>query len=169
MRHRAAASRCERWLSHLSVLALLPWPGCLLLLLLLLLTQRAQWDFPLTSAEDLTDKLIKIGEAWGPDLLYRLEGHTPNYTAWAYDISDDSPKSVQVTNSPLLSIHLRNFCRPASKARVGNYNGSPTIAVDKLPSSRSPSFPPSPVCTHATGVGCRRLRAERGPGRPAGH
>jgi hypothetical protein len=65
---------------------------------------RSQWDFPTTSAAALANRLITIGEAWGPDLLYRLQGHTPNYTSWAYDISDDSPMSVQVSLS--LSVRL---------------------------------------------------------------
>ena len=59
-----------------------------------------EWDFPQTSAQDVANKLIKIGEALGPDLLFKLEGHTPRYEKWAFDIFDDDPMSVQLTHTP---------------------------------------------------------------------
>ena len=60
-----------------------------------------EWDLPQTSATAFASNILQIGEAWGPDELYRLEGHTPNYTAWTHDIHDDSPKSIQLIHTPV--------------------------------------------------------------------
>ena len=70
----------------------------------------------------MTDQLIKIGEAGGPDLLYRLQGHTPSYTSWAYDVFDADPMNIQVPPPPLSTAARRLArCLAASPAPPGSF------------------------------------------------
>jgi hypothetical protein len=130
------------------------------------------------SARDVTNQLIQIGEAGGPDLLYRLQGHTPSYTSWAYDVFDADPMNVQV-RVPRRTPHRRPAARAlprclARAARVGHCAPAPlcanayeTLIVPCALSPRGDPFISSrtlpAVNTHARRLGGRRLRLERRP------
>ncbi len=81
----------------------------------------------------MTDQLIKIGEAGGPDLLYRLQGHTPSYTSWAYDVFDADPMNVQV-RVPRRTPHRRPAARalPRCLARAAWVVHCAPVLTDRL-------------------------------------
>ena len=55
-----------------------------------------EWDLPENSAMDFVLRLIASANRGGPDGLYTLQGHLPNYPQYSTDIYDDPPKNVQV-------------------------------------------------------------------------